>query len=78
MDAILYWHDSGRREIPLVAIYRWLENHRDLDEDEMSWTYGQRTYTHGVRSHLTDLEQAGKIARVGSVGSGRYRLLERS
>ena len=65
LDAIIYWHGRGRKEIPLAAIYRWVEDHCDLNGNEMSWSYGRRNYTHGVRSHIADLGQAGKIARVG-------------
>lgn len=57
----------------LRDIYDWLENHGNLTEWELGASPhgGRPRYQHGVRSHISDMVQAGKAERVGA---GLYRL----
>ena len=59
--------------VSLRDIYDWLENHANLTEWEIGASpHGERPrYQHGVRSHISDIMQAGKAERVGR---GLYRL----
>ena len=58
--------------ILLQDIYYWLENHVNLTESELTPSYGQLTYKHGVRSHISDMVQAGKVKWLDT---GLYLLL---
>ena len=64
-----------REVITYPPLWDWLEHHFGLAEKEINETWGRKSYKHGVRSHVSDLREAGVIKRVGR---GRYVLNQKN
>ena len=64
-----------RKVITYPPLWDWLEHHFGLAEKEINETWGRKNYKHGVRSHVSDLREAGVIKRVGR---GRYVLNQKN
>jgi hypothetical protein len=62
-----------RGTVSLGDIYKWLENHGNLTEEELSASpYGGRPwFQHSIRSTCSNMARTGKIQHIGS---GLYRL----